>query len=62
MITLSHIPLGTSQTIRTQWCDDEWEEVWEQYEELAPSSYYIVIHFSLNAINEEVLIDESYQP
>ena len=62
MITLSHIPQGSSQTIRTQWYDDEWEEAWELYEELVPTSYYIVIHFGLQAVNEEVMIAESFQP
>lgn len=62
MITISHIPTGTSQTIRTTWPDDEWEEAWENYEEHVPTSYYIAIHFGLNAVNEEVLIAESFEP
>ena len=62
MISLHYIPLGSTQTIRSQWYDDEWEEVWALYEEQKPLSYYIVIHFSLNTLNEEVLIIEHRNP
>jgi hypothetical protein len=58
MINLSYIPLGSTQTIRSTWFDDEWEDVWNLYEEQKPQSFYIVIHLSLNATNEEILIVE----